>query len=98
MPSEFVIKIFVKFVRLLAILGEHETVKYVKVDRHVSLSICKWGFQICVVAFTAFHQLWHAKEYQHFSPVKATFTTKVSRNERILTLFVFIIILLFGIF
>ena len=88
MPSEFVIKIFVKFVRLLAILGEHETVKYVKVDRHVSLSICKWGFQICVVAFTAFHQLWHAKGYQHFSPVKATFTTKVSRTEHILALFV----------
>ena len=34
MPSDFVIKALVKFIRLLAIFGEHETVKYViKVDR-----------------------------------------------------------------
>ena len=77
MPSDIVIKILVKLIRFLSILGEHETVKYVKVQRHVSLSICKWGFQISVVAFTAIHQLWYSKGYQNFSPVKATFTTKV---------------------
>ena len=81
MPAELVIKIFAKSIRFLAILGEHETVKYVKVDRHVTLSICKWLFQISVVVFTLVHQLWYAKGYQKFSPVEATFTTKVRTNS-----------------
>ena len=80
MPSDLVIKILVKFIRLLTILGEHETVKYAKVDRHVTLSICKWVVQIGVVIFTTVYQLWYAKGYQNFSPVKATFTTKVSNQ------------------
>ena len=77
MPAELFIKTLAKSIRFLAILGEHETVKYVKVDRHVTLSICKWLFQISVVVFTLVHQLWYAKGYQKFSPVEATFTTKV---------------------
>ena len=81
MPAELVIKILAKSIRFLSILGQHETVKYVKVDRHVSLSICKWLFQISVVVFTLVHQLWYAKGYQNFSPVKATFTTKVKINS-----------------
>ena len=81
MPPDFVIKTLGKIIHWLAILGEHETVKYVKVDRHVTLSICKWAFQISVVVFTAIHQLWYTKGYQNFCPVKATFTTKVSKNK-----------------
>ena len=34
MPAELLIKTLAKSIRFLAILGEHETVKYVKVDRH----------------------------------------------------------------
>lgn len=77
MPSDLLIKALAKSIRLLTILGEHETVKYVKVDRHVTLSVCKWMFQLGVVIFTTVYQLWYAKGYQNFSPVKATFTTKV---------------------
>ena len=58
----------------------HETPRYVKVNRNVSLTICKWALQISVIVFTAFYALWYDKAYQSFAPVDASFTIKVDMS------------------
>ena len=58
----------------------HETPRYVKVNRHLSLTICKCVIQVGVIAFTTLYALWYDKAYQSFAPVDASFTIKVSIN------------------
>ena len=58
----------------------HETPRFVKVNRHVPLTIFKLVLQVGIIAFTACYALWYDKAYQSFAPVDAIFTIKVTLN------------------
>ena len=65
-----------KLLELLGFIFEYQTPRVVTI-RHYKLGIFRLILQMCILTFIFVFQLWYKKDYQAFSEVEASVTTKV---------------------